>query len=142
MPPNARPTTLLLDEGDTRLRDVISELLDSQANTDGLAKMNYAAEDWTDVKHSERKKRDRILDDGVLLGLMKKSDAKGIQRLATNLGIMAATAYGIHRTDAFVAFRSGDWATLSAKEWALFLPLYLFFGFCYQAFACKCMWLP
>lgn len=40
----------------------LTELLDKQADTDGLKSMNADAEDWTDVKHSERKKRDRILD--------------------------------------------------------------------------------
>ena len=42
--------------------DELTELLDKQADTNGLKSMNADAEDWTDVKHSERKKRDRILD--------------------------------------------------------------------------------
>lgn len=136
MPPNARPTTLLIDSNDI-LQDALSEMLDKQADMDGLAKVNYDNEDWTDVKHSERKKRDRILDDGVLLGLMKKSDAKGFERLATNLSIMGAVAYGIHRLGTFSAIVSGDLESLSLVQWAIFVPLYFFFGFCYQSFACK-----
>ena len=136
MPPNARPTTLLIDSNDL-LQDAISEMLDKQADMDGLAKVNYNNEDWTDVKHSERKKRDRILDDGVLLGLMKKSDAKGFERLVTNLSIMGVVAYGIHRLGVFSALVSGDLHSVSLAQWAAFVPLYFFFGFCYQSFACK-----
>jgi hypothetical protein len=137
MPPNARPTTLHVDVNDA-LQDAMSEMLDKQADTDGLAKMNHNAEDWTDVKHSERKKRDRILDDGILLGLMTKSDAKGFERLFINLSIMGLAAYGIHRLGVFSAIESGNWKSLSTEQWAMFIPLYFFFGFCYQSFACKC----
>ena len=44
----------------------LTELLDKQADTDGLKNMNADTEDWTDVKHSERKKRDRILDGKII----------------------------------------------------------------------------
>ena len=53
-----RPDEAPNDKGNAELTD----LLDKQADTDGLKSMNADAEDWTDVKHSERKKRDRILD--------------------------------------------------------------------------------
>lgn len=137
MPPNACSHASLFVDTNDLVKDAISEMLDKQADTDGLAKVNYDNEDWTDVKHSERKKRDRVLDDGVLLGLMKKSDAKGFERLATNLSIMAMTAFAIHRLGIFSPLVSGDWKSLSAEQWAKFLPLYFFFGFCYQSFACK-----
>ena len=40
---------------------------------------DVAERDWTDksIKESERKKRDRILPDGVVLELMRKSDWEG-----------------------------------------------------------------
>lgn len=59
-------------------RENITDILDQQADTNGFSK-STTCEDWTDVKHSERKKRDRILPDGVLYGLMKKSDFEGFK---------------------------------------------------------------
>eukprot|EP00934_Nitzschia_sp_Nitz4_P002924 Nitzschia sp. Nitz4//scaffold10_size219509//178977//180194//NITZ4_001456-RA/size219509-processed-gene-0.94-mRNA-1//1//CDS//3329533004//2914//frame0 len=109
----------------------LTDFLDKQADTDGLKNVNYENEDWTDVKHSERKKRDRILDDGVLIGLMKKSDAKGFERLFTNLGIMALTATAIRQ----VVGEPSNVFNLSADRMLLFLALYFFFGFQYQCFA-------
>lgn len=109
---------------------ILTDFLDKQANTDGLKNVNYDNEDWTDVKHSERKKRDRILDDGVLIGLMKKSDAKGFERLCTNLGILALTAYAI----AALNIQAQDvWA--DPIKLLAFLPLYFFYGFQFQCFA-------
>jgi hypothetical protein len=66
MAPNIKPTFMTLDNELLTVDDVdqtkLTETLDKQADTDGLKNMNGDAEDWTDVKHSERKKRDRILD--------------------------------------------------------------------------------
>ena len=72
MAPNLKPINLTNESELLKLsaKDVnvnaedaaLTELLDKQADTDGLKSMNADAEDWTDVKHSERKKRDRILD--------------------------------------------------------------------------------
>ena len=79
MPPNAKPifTTTLNDPATTATTgnssSVLTEFLDKQADTNGLSNISEQNEDWTDVKHSERKKRDRLLDDGVLISLMKKS---------------------------------------------------------------------
>jgi fatty acid desaturase len=117
----------------------LAELLDSKADTDGLAALNSQNEDWTDVKHSERKKRDRILDDGVLIGLMEKSDAKGSQRLVLNLSILAATVYTIRQTTVS-PFDDDDQSTKDRAFWDLYnflvlIPLYFFYGFQFQCFA-------
>ena len=64
----ARETELIIPDApkdDTAAN--LTELLDNQADTDGLKSMNADAADWTDVKHSERKKRDRILDGKLIL---------------------------------------------------------------------------
>jgi fatty acid desaturase len=87
-------------------------------------------EDWTDVKHSERKKRDRILDDGILIGLMKKSDYKGFKRLITNLSIMAMTVYAIDQLNVYPLNKDN----LTPVKIAAFVPLYFFYGFQFQCF--------
>ena len=127
MPPNAKP----MNHNESR-EDILSELLDKFADTDGLSKISESNEDWTDVKHSERKKRDRILDDGVLIHLMKKSDYEGLKRLSTNLSIMALTAYTIYCLDVFPFHEE---AGMNARKLAFFIPLYFFYGFQFQCFA-------
>jgi hypothetical protein len=66
MSPNVKPTFMTMDNELITVDDVdqskLTEMLDKQADTNGLKNMNGDTEDWTDVKHSERKKRDRILD--------------------------------------------------------------------------------
>ena len=77
--------------------DNLEETLDKLSDTKGLANFSETSgEDWTDVKHSERKKRDRLLKDNVLIGLMQKSDYEGFKRLFENLTIMAITIYAIY----------------------------------------------
>jgi fatty acid desaturase len=148
MPPNARPSaTLFYDDTTTPevpssprhgsnigLKNAIAEMLDKHADTDGLSKISSDNEDWTDVKHSERKKRDRILDDGVLIGLMKKSDYQGFKRLAINLTIMAATAFAIHRLNVLPALIIRQ-SPSTVSQLATFVPLYFFYGFQFQCFA-------
>ena len=151
MPPNARPVNFLLEheidecflkpevaatqpEMKTE-QDELTEMLDSQADTSGLSKINYDNEDWTDVKHSERKKRDRILDDGVLIGLMKKSDTAGFIRLTLNLSLMALTAFAIHSIGVFPAITVMELQKIPLKSLAIFVPLYFFYGFQFQCFA-------
>jgi hypothetical protein len=132
MPPNARmPIATVAESANDPMKDAITEMLDNKADTDGLSKINADNEDWTDVKHSERKKRDRILDDGVLIGLMKKSDRKGFERLFLNLGIMALTAYAIRRVDVSPL----DFPNIDARKLAMFIPTYFFYGFQFQCFA-------
>jgi fatty acid desaturase len=126
MPPNARP---IFPEPSNN--DMLIELLDKQADTDGLKNINGENEDWTDVKHSERKKRDRVLDDGVLIGLMKKSDYRGLRRLFTNLGIMALTNAAIRKLGVFPL----NEASFTLEKLILFIPLYFFYGFQFQCFA-------
>jgi hypothetical protein len=135
MPPNARPPASLIydTEDEPSIQDALLEMLDKKADTAGLANINADNEDWTDVKHSERKKRDRVLDDGVLIKLMRKSDYKGFERLFVNLSIMALTAYAIYQ----VIDGQGPRAvtTLPREKLALFIPLYFFYGFQFQCFA-------
>jgi fatty acid desaturase len=126
MPPNAKPFFELSNNN-----DALIEMLDKQADTAGLSNMNDANEDWTDVKHSERKKRDRILDDGVLIGLMKKSDYRGLRRLFTNLSIMASTIYCIKQQQVFPLNEE----SFTLGKFLMFLPLYFFYGFQFQCFA-------
>ena len=135
MPPNARMPAVLFEEPpehqEPAVQDVLTEFLDKQADTNGLTSVDADNEDWTDVKHSERKKRDRILDDGVLIGLMKKSDYQGFKRLFINLSVMAGTVYAIHEMDVFPL----DQAKLTPDKLAIFIPLYFFYGFQFQCFA-------
>mmetsp|Transcript_26987 Transcript_26987/g.62103 ORF Transcript_26987/g.62103 Transcript_26987/m.62103 type:complete len:424 (-) Transcript_26987:200-1471(-) len=138
MAPNARVPILQVDDSAATdpTRDALVEMLDKKADTDGLSNVNADNEDWTDVKHSERKKRDRLLDDGVLIGLMKKSDYKGFERLFINLSIMAATVFAIHRMNvSFDAIRGLDFANVEWAKLALFVPTYFFYGFQFQCFA-------
>ena len=125
------------DAAKAKGQEDLSTFLDKQADTNGLSQINEDNEDWTDVKHSERKKRDRLLDDGVLFKLMKKSDARGLQRLFLNLSIMATTAYAIRSLDVFPLIVEGNWETLLTHGDRLlkFLPLYFFYGFQFQCFA-------
>ena len=132
MPPIARmPSSNDVVDIDTNNNNNLAEFLDNQADTAGLKNVSDSGEDWTDVKHSERKKRDRLLDDGVLIGLMKKSDFQGAKRLVTNLSIMAATIYAIYRLDVF-PFND---ESFTFDKMLLFIPLYFFYGFQFQAFA-------
>jgi hypothetical protein len=140
MPPNAKPIfDELPREQDLRAHldtsppqdSELTEFLDKQADTAGLNNVSDSNEDWTDVKHSERKKRDRLLDDGVLIALMKKSDYQGLKRLFTNLSIMAGTAHAIYRLDMF-PFND---ESFTLEKLAIFVPLYLFYGFQFQCFA-------
>lgn len=132
MPPNARPfDTFVADNDIDGADDALLHMLDKQADTQGLSNISSENEDWTDVKHSERKKRDRILEDGVLLQLMRKSNLKGFLRLFTNLSIMAMTAYAIDLLDVYPL----DCQSLKAEKLAVFVPLYFFYGFQFQCFA-------
>ncbi len=127
MPPNARP----IIHFDEQQYDPLVALLDSKADTDGLANVRADAEDWTDVKHSERKKRDRILDDGVLIGLMGKSDRKGYERLFSLIGCLVATGFAIRQLQVFPLLGKD----LDIPTLLIFVPLYIFYGFQFQAFA-------
>lgn len=103
-----------------------------QSNADGEISMPVDVKNdgkgRTDVRLSLR---DRVLDDGVLLELMKKSDAKGFKRLIVNLSIMAATNHCIHLLQIF-PFND---ESFSAHKIAMFIPLYAFYGFQFQCFA-------
>jgi fatty acid desaturase len=101
-----------------------------------------AERDWTDksVKPSERKKRDRVLPDGVVLRLMKKSDWEGCKRFFSNVGFMLLTAYVIHKLDVYPALRDAtSFDDLRSVLWSrkipAFVPLYLFYGFQMQCMA-------
>ncbi|CAJ1954869.1 unnamed protein product [Cylindrotheca closterium] len=92
--------------------------------------------DWTDkdMKPSERKTRDRILPNGVVLKLMKRSDWFGAKRFLSNMSFMALTAYAIYRTSIHSDFAESEnlrqlWSVLSSPKMFIFAPLYFFYGF-------------
>ena len=98
--------------------------------------------DWIDksIDPSERKKSDRILSDGVVLKLMKKSDWEGYKHFFTNIGLIALTAYGIHKLDIFSSITNiqslEEWQSiLSDKNLIMFAPLYILYGFQMQCMA-------
>ena len=77
-----------------------SATLDALLDDKGLC--SHTSDDWSDVKHSERKKRDRILDDDVILRLIEKKDAPGLKRLAAHLIILFLTGMWIHVSRAYL----------------------------------------
>ena len=103
---------------------------------------DLAERDWTDkgINQAERKKSDRILSDGIVLQLMKKSDWEGCKRFLGNMGLMALTAYIIHKLDIFPSIRDADsidqWQSLLRSDKMLVsIPLFLFYGFQMQCMA-------
>ena len=66
-----------------------------------------------------------------MIGLMKKSDKEGLKRLFTNLSILGTTAYAIHQLGVF-PLNEESW---TIEKLALFVPLYVFYGFQFQCFA-------
>jgi fatty acid desaturase len=112
--------------------DELESTLDKMSDTKGLANFSETSgEDWTDIKHSERKKRDRLLKDNVLIGLMQKSDYEGFKRLFENLTIMAITIYAIYS----MHMLPYDPEKMTWSNLAMFIPLYIFYGFQLQCFA-------
>ena len=106
--------------------DELESTLDKMSDTKGLANFSETSgEDWTDIKHSERKKRDRLLKDNVLIGLMQKSDYEGFKRLFENLTIMAITIYAIYS----MHMLPYDPEKMTWSNLAMFIPLYIFYGF-------------
>jgi fatty acid desaturase len=99
-------------------------------------------EDWTDnsIKPSERKKRDRILPNGVVLKLMKKSDWEGCKRFFSNMGFMFLTALAIHHLDVFPSIRDAHnledlWSVVRSDKMLAFAPLYFLYSFQMQCMA-------
>jgi fatty acid desaturase len=98
--------------------------------------------DWTDntIKASERKKRDRILPDGVVSQLMKKSDWEGCKRFLSNMGFILLTAIAIHHLDVFLSIRDAHnledlWSVVRSDKMLAFAPLYFLYGFQMQCMA-------
>jgi len=93
--------------------------------------------EWTDnkdVNPVERKNRDRILPNGVVLKLMKRSDWLGIKRFVSNMSFMVLTALAIHHTGIYSDFTEAEnvhhlWSVLSSPKMLTFAPLYFFYGF-------------
>lgn len=90
-------------------------------------------EDWSDVKHDERKKRDRVLPDGVVMKLIKKSDYKGFERMLTNISLMLLNAFLLKKLDVFSY--PFDLSTITYEKVIAFIPLYSFYGFQMQCMA-------
>lgn len=107
-----------------------ADMLDEQCDSQGLTAHGDAT-DWSDVKHSLRKKRDRLLDDNIILSLCKKSDWEGFKRLLTNFAILVCTAKTVGILWDFLEIKSSF--NLAAK-YVLFPALYMFYGFQIQCF--------
>lgn len=106
--------------------------LDKKSDTNGVTAVNDDSGDWTDVKHSDRKKRDRILADGVVMKLMKKSNYYGFKRLISNISLLFLTAYAIFKLGVFPLIEA---KTITAQDWLIFVPLYMLYGFQMQCLA-------
>ena len=103
---------------------------------------DLAERDWTDktISASARKRRDRVLPDGVVLKLMKKSDWEGFKRFFSNMTFMALTTYAIHCLDIYStisAISNVDdlRAVLLSDKMLAFIPLYIIYGFQMQCMA-------
>jgi hypothetical protein len=82
----------------------------------------------------ERKKRDKLLPDGVLVELMKKSDLQGFVRMSSNLLIMYLTAIGIRAMDVYPGLRDASTfaeflSAILTTRMLLLIPVYVFYGF-------------
>lgn len=82
----------------------------------------------------EKKKRDKILPDGVLVELMKKSDLQGFVRMSSNLLFMFMTAVAIHKLDIYPDFRDARTirellSIILSQKMLAFVPIYIFYGF-------------
>jgi len=69
--------------------------LDALCDSAGL--VAHTSDDWTDVKHSDRKTRDRLLPDSLVAELIRKSDWEGCRRLGAHLAILSATGWLVWR---------------------------------------------
>lgn len=133
MAPNAKQTSStyhdhkdisFLQDAPVQGNDVDSEVTTTTSDDDDKVLLNKKSPTKPSL-------RDKVLDDGVLFQLMKKSDRKGFQRLIINLSILAATNYAIQALEVFPLTRE----SLTPEKLVLFLPLYFFYGFQFQCFA-------
>ena len=110
--------------------DTNESTLDRNSDTKGLVDEVQNTTDWTDVVHSKRKKRDRLLDDRIIIMLSQKSDVEGFKRLLTNILILITTAKCIDWIWML------DYGSMYMKcfKMSLFLPMYAFYGFQIQCF--------
>lgn len=126
MAPNAKQSIMTVNERADILKSLAAETRTSDAEISSDVKTD--GKEHADVKLSVR---DRVLDDGVLLKLMCKSDAKGFKRLFINSCIFATTYHCIDRLQVFPF----DAQSLSLWRVAIFIPLYAFYGFQFQCMA-------
>lgn len=101
-------------------------VLDAAADSNGMNES--VGDDWSDVKNSERKKRDRILPDDVVVSLMVKSDLEGARRLAGCLCILCATGFNLWCVLYLARYVTG-------LAWLLLVPAMLAHGFVFQSLA-------
>ena len=121
---------------------LLLHVLDKNSDTKGLVNAVDDATDWTDVVHSKRKKRDRLLEDNVVLQLCQKSDWEGFKRLFTNLAFLYLTiqcidkVYVLWELDNNNENDRGIHNNIHQKllKWILFAIIYLFYGFQIQCF--------
>lgn len=109
---------------------MLAETLDRNCDTNGFNCVAGDQTDWTDIPHSKRKKRDRYLDDNIILKLSQKSDWEGFRRLFENLSILLLTGYSLRPALVF-CFESGDYRIAKI---IFFCILYFFYGFQIQCF--------
>jgi hypothetical protein len=109
-------------------------MISKQREGGRLPDIHKARDDSVETQSEAAKKRDRILGDGVLIDLMKKSDYEGFKRLGANLVIFAFTAYCIKSLQVMQVLPTQRFFSSKATM-LLFMPLYLFFGFQFQCFA-------
>jgi len=94
--------------------------------------------DWSDTKISSRARRDRILPNGVVLKLMKRSNWEGCKRLFSNLALLFSTAYAIYKLNIHpdIAIHNiRQWGQFELEKILIFIPLYISYGFQMQCLA-------
>ena len=90
---------------------------------------------WTDKEQHYITKRGKILPNGLVLQLSKKSDWHGFKRLISNLSFLLVTGYAIHQLDIFQDILTNVCSTFLSSKMLIFVPLYILYGFQMQCMA-------
>lgn len=95
--------------------------------------------DWTD-KTTSSTKRGKVLPNGVVLHLMKKSDWEGLKQFTSCVSFMTMNALAIHRLGMLERLRGIEgWGDLQSiilsRDMIVFAALYFFYGFQMQCMA-------
>jgi fatty acid desaturase len=108
-------------------------MCESRNTAPSVANVANTPKDWTDSKQ-DPKKRGKILSNGVVLKLMKKSNWEGCKRFFSNMVFMLLTAHTIHLLGIFSSIREANdldhlRSALFSDKTLVFIPLYAFYGF-------------